>query len=710
LTSVAAARIVRTPEERGNPMRTHAAAVGTPVPVPLARARAGTAPRAVAIAVLLLYLAGVAVQVALGLRLHTLGDNPGEGLVIWSGFAFFAALGALLVDRRPGNAVGWIMSGAAALVALAPAGDAYAAYAMTVLGRPDPLAVLGAWVQSWYWLLLLSLVSVALPLFFPDGRLPSRRWLIPALVPLVGMATAVVLGMLTGTLTGQDVDYRIANPIGISGFAPVEDQPAFPFLGGTLGFGVMLGIAAVVVRFRRSRGAERQQMKWFLYAVAPLLLTPLEALLPPLVGSFVFAWMLIAFPLAIAIAVLRYRLDGIDVVINRTLVYAALTAVVVGVYVFVVGYLGAAFASDGDLTISLIATGVVAVLFAPLRDRLQRGVDRLFYGRRSEPYVALSQLGERLEGTLAPDAVLPTLASTVREALRLPYAAITLAEDVDTVSSGVAGPATVTMPLLHHGVPMGDLVLGLRPGESAFSAADRRLLADLARQAGVAVSAVRLTADLQRSRERLVTTREEERRRLRRDLHDGLGAQLAGLTVQTGVLKGLIGRDPEAAEALVGELRTELRAAIADIRRLVYELRPPALDELGLPGALQRLAERTGADAEGPRVIVDVPPDLPQLSAAAEVAVYRIAQEALTNVVRHACARTCLVRVTADDHAVMLEVIDDGRGVTSVQGSAGVGLASMRERAAEMGGECRVEPGPDGGTWVVARLPRAGGA
>jgi signal transduction histidine kinase len=266
------------------------------------------------------------------------------------------------------------------------------------------------------------------------------------------------------------------------------------------------------------------------------------------------------------------------------------------------------------------------------------------------------------------------------------------------------------VPLVHHGVPVGDMVLGLRAGESAFTAADRRLLADLARQAGVAVSAVRLTADLQRSRERLVTTREEERRRLRRDLHDGLGAQLAGLTVQTGVLKGLIARDPEGAEALVGELRTELRAAIADIRRLVYELRPPALDELGLTGALQRLAERTGADTDGPRVTVDVPPDLPQLSAAAEVAVYRIAQEALTNVVRHASAHSCLVRVRADDDGVTLEVIDDGRGLSGMPGSAGVGHASMRERAAEMGGECRVEPGADGGTLVVARLPRTGGA
>jgi signal transduction histidine kinase len=688
-------------------MRTREASVASTVPGRLPvdvadRPRAGRAARVVALAVLPVYVTGVLVQLVLGQRLGTLGRNPSEGLVIWLGFASFAALGALLVARRPGNAVGWILSGAAVLIGLAPAGDAYAAYAVTVLGRSDALAVLGAWVQSWYWLLLLSLVAVALPLFFPDGRLPSRRWLIPTLLAASGTVASVVLGMLTGTLTGQDVDYRIANPIGIHGFAPVEELPVFPVLGAVLGFGVLLGIAAVVVRFRRSRGAERQQMKWFLYAVAPLLLAPAQGVLPAVVGSLVFAWMLIAFPVAVAIAVLRYRLDGIDVVINRTLVYVALTAVVVGIYVFVVGYLGAAFASNGDLTISLLATGVVAVLFAPLRDRLQRGVDRLLYGQRAEPYAALSRLGSRLESTLAADAVLPAIVTTVREALRLPYAAITLDGQV-AAASGTPVERSVDLPLLYQNRPMGSLELGLRTGEDGFSPADRRLLADLARHAGVAVSAVRLTADLQRSRERLVTTREEERRRLRRDLHDGLGAQLAGLTVQTGVLRGLIRRDPEAAEALTAELGTELRTAIADIRRLVHGLRPPALDELGLVGALQRLAESIGTGEL--RVTVDVPDALPAFPAAVEVAAYRVVQEALTNVVRHAEARSACVRLAVDPEALTVEVTDDGRGLPADL-VAGVGLSSMRERAAEMGGSFRVEAAAGGGTRVLAVLPR----
>jgi signal transduction histidine kinase len=582
---------------------------------------------------------------------------------------------------------------------------------MTTRGHPDVLAVVGALLQSSYWLPLIWLIFVLVPVLFPNGRLPSRHWWIPVALSLTGAVVATVLGLLTGTVTGQKVHYRIVNPIGITGFPQVEQSPAFPVLGVLLLLGIGTAIAAVVVRFRRSRGDERQQMKWFLYALWPLALAPLSGLLPSAVSSVVFAWLVIAVPVAVAVAVLRYRLDGIDVVINRTLVYLALTAVVAGVYVLIVGYLGAAFAARGNLTVNLVAAGAVAVLFAPVRDRLQRGVNRLLYGQRAEPYAALSRLGERLEAALAPDEVLPMIVQTVREALRLPYAAIALpddgAEERIVATAGGPVPEPIRLPLLYQNEPVGTLLLAPRPGQAGFSAADRRLLSDLARHAGVAVSAVRLTADLQRSRERLVTTREEERRRLRRDLHDGLGAQLAGLTVQAGVLRSLIPRDPAAAEQLAAELRGELKAAIADIRRLVYDLRPPALDELGLAGALQRLAEAGGS--EGLRITVESPAELPPLPAAVEVAVYRIAQEALANVVRHAQARCCTVRLAVTPDAVVVEVQDDGVGLPAEPGRAGVGSASMRERAAEMGGECALQPAPAGGTLVRARLPRPGG-
>jgi signal transduction histidine kinase len=267
-------------------------------------------------------------------------------------------------------------------------------------------------------------------------------------------------------------------------------------------------------------------------------------------------------------------------------------------------------------------------------------------------------------------------------------------------SSGAARGRVERVPLTYRGELVGELAVGLRPGESEFSPADRKLLADLARQAGVAAHAVALTRALQRSRERLVAAREEERRRLRRDLHDGLGPALAGITLQLEGVRALVADEPAQARQTLLDLRTHTQTAIADIRRLVHDLRPPALDELGLLGALREHANRLDG---GLRVTIDGPEELPELPAAVEVAAYRIALEALTNVVRHAAARTCSVRVIADG-ALELEIADDGRGVADEPGP-GVGLGSMRERAAELGGSCTIERARGGGTCVRASLP-----
>jgi signal transduction histidine kinase len=368
--------------------------------------------------------------------------------------------------------------------------------------------------------------------------------------------------------------------------------------------------------------------------------------------------------------------------------------------------LGALFQAQDHLAVSLSATGLVAVLFQPLRSRLQRGVNRLMYGERDDPYAVTSRLGRRLEATLVPEAVLPTVVETIAQALKLPYAAILLQDGNGyrtAASYGSPRGESETLPLVYQREEIGRLVLSPRAPGEGFSDADRDLLEDLARQAEVAVHAVRLTADLQSSRERLVATREEERRRLRRDLHDGLGAQLAGLNVQAGTLRRLILSDPDAADEVVVELRDELRSAIADIRHLVYDLRPPALDDLGLAEALRRLAERYGSEDEQLSVFVEAPEDLPNLPAAVEVAVYRITQEALTNVARHARARTSVVRLAVNED-VALEIVDDGVGIPAER-SVGVGLSSMHERASELGGSCIVQSVQKGGTQVLVRLP-----
>jgi len=493
-------------------------------------------------------------------------------------------------------------------------------------------------------------------------------------------------------------------------------------------------VYAQTYRYRRiSNRVQRQQTKWVVFGIAMALTgffgvnltvssiapapTSAGALATLMVAAALMYLALLLIPLSIGIAMLRYHLFDVDVLINRTLVYGTLTACVIGLYVLVVGYLGVLFRmaeGHGSLAISLLATGLVAVLFQPLRDRLQRGVNRLMYGDRDDPYAVLSRLGQRLEAVLAPEAVLPTIVATVKESLKLPYAAIALKEgDAFAVAaaSGIPVDDALRLPLVYQNETVGQLLLGPRASGETFTPADRRLLDDLAREAGVAVHAVRLTtdlqrlaADLQRSRESLVAAREEERRRLRRDLHDGLGPTLASLAQRLDTARILVPRDPDGAAALLVDLKAQVKATIADIRQLVYALRPPALDELGLVSAIREHAAYYN-QANGLRVSIESPERLPPLPAAVEVAAYRIALEALTNVARHARAQTCRIRLDiAEAQALCLEITDDGDGLPA--GShAGVGLTAMRERAVELGGECRIDSGPARGTRVWARLP-----
>jgi signal transduction histidine kinase len=380
--------------------------------------------------------------------------------------------------------------------------------------------------------------------------------------------------------------------------------------------------------------------------------------------------------------------------------------------------LGAIFQARGNIAVSLVVTAFVAILFQPLRSRFQRGVNRMMYGDRDEPSAVTSRLGQRIEAALAPEAVLPTVVETIAQALKLPYVAILLKEGEGFRSAAAYGSPTAepeALPLIYQREEIGRLVIAPRaPGEQ-FSAADRTLLEDLARQAEVVVHAVRLTADLQGSRERLVTTREEERRRLRRDLHDGIGPTLTGLALQLNAARKLIRSRPAGAEERLALLEQRTEETIAEMRRLIYGLRPPALDDLGLVPSIHQQAQSQGmvepsagtrTDERRTVFSIEAPEELPPLPAAVEVACYRIVQEALTNVARHAHARNCHVRLSVDRGSGMLrvEITDDGVGIPGER-VAGVGLSSMRERAEELGGTLAVEPGSESGTRVLARLP-----
>jgi signal transduction histidine kinase len=419
-------------------------------------------------------------------------------------------------------------------------------------------------------------------------------------------------------------------------------------------------------------------------------------------------------PLGLTVAILRYRLWDFDVIVNRSLVYGLLSLLLLGVYSALVLGLGALAQTLTSTVRALVATGVVAILFQPLRLWLQRGINHLFYGWRDEPYRALAQLGHRLASTLAPSAVLPVIAETVGQTLRVPYVAITVAP-ADAATGRTPAPAAVygsqtanvlRLPLSYQQSTVGELWLAPRAPDETFTAADIQLLADLARQIGIAVHAVQLTYDLQKSRERLVLAREEERRRLRRDLHDGLGPTLAALALKADTVGDLVPTEPEQAQALARELDGDIRATIGEIRRLVYALRPPTLDELGLLAALHECAEQYRDVTGAPAITLTLPSSLPPLPAAVEVAVLRITQEAMTNAVRHSAARTCAIQIGCTADALTLTITDDGIGLPQ-QVHAGVGLRSMRERAEELGGTCAIACGPAGGARVDVLLPLA---
>ncbi len=579
----------------------------------------------------------------------------------------------------------------------------------------EPIWPEAAWVNSFVLMpLFLGTGTAALIGLFPDGRfVPSwSRWLVPA--------SLVILP--AGWLRSKGELFT----------DPAPQVWIFSGLLTILLLGILFALLYIpIYRFRHvSTPEQRQQTKWVVYGFFLLFVFFLMSTIPWTIalnlppGSLIpwwlpaaqFIWFLSTaiLPVTLTIAVMRYRLYDIDILINRTLVYGTLSTSVVLIYILIVGAAGMLLQFSGNLVISLLATGLVAVLFQPLRARLQRSINRMMYGERDDPATVFSSLGELLEASGSPQELLPGLVRTIAQTLKLPYAAIELGQGARrevVAKHGQLSSEPERFPLVYQSEVIGSLVAAPRaPGED-FADADRQLLGNVARQAGAVAHAVHLTSELQRSRVRLVTAREEERRRLRRDLHDELGPQLASQTLIIEALEKRLRQDPVSAARLLEELKKQSRRAMQDIRQIVYDLRPPALDDLGLIGALREgltLYRRSGVTFH-----LEVPDEVPSLPAAVEVAAYRIVQEAVTNVIRHAKANHCLVsieHVHVGKNAVLhITVEDDGEGFQPGRHN-GVGLNSMQERAAELGGTFTIEKGSKNGTRVCARLPLNEGA
>ena len=468
-------------------------------------------------------------------------------------------------------------------------------------------------------------------------------------------------------------------------------------------------VASVVVRWRRAGHVVRQQLKWFL-ATVPLVFT--SAVIAQFFPDAIMLSMVVAvassslMAAGIGLAVLRYRLYGIDVLISRGVVYGLLSAAVAGVYLAVVAAAGGLSGVGRGLSVPVLATVIAAAVLLPVRGRLQRRVDRLFFGDRGAPYAAMARLGRQVEEATTAEPVLSSVVAVVAGSLRLPYAAVELRIGDGWVPGAAWGQAprqVATFPLTFQRETVGRLLAGQRTAGERLSQDDERLLANLARQVAPAAHAVALRQALDASRAALVTAQEEERRRLRRDLHDGLGPTLAGLVLGLETAR-MMPAGSRRQEELLKTLGAETKGAITDIRRIVYGLRPPALDEFGLAGALRAEVARLERQPSGLSIALHVPDgDLAGLPAAVEVATYRIIIEAVTNVLRHARAHHCQIRIQPGQD-LRLEVCDDGAGLADGW-RAGVGITAMRERAAELGGELSIEPARPRGTRITGRLP-----
>ncbi|GAA0357545.1 hypothetical protein GCM10009530_03480 [Microbispora corallina] len=630
----------------------------------------------------------------------------------------FPVFGALLVMSRPRLLLGWLLC----LGGLGSAANILAANvaALLVLHGGHPL-VHPLWIfADGVWNLTTYALGILLPLLYPTGRILSKRWCVPGAFAACALALDWLCSVVapSGTRTGD-------NPLEVAAFAPYYAGTR-QVLHAAVAVGMALAFSSLVVRFHRAGPVERRQILWPLVAIAGLVV-------PWVIGYPVWwvASLTIPFvPAAIAVAVLRYRLYGIDTLISRAIVGAGLVGVVVGVYVLA-GAASSLVLSEVDRFAGLAAALFAGAFFQPIRRGLQRLVDRALYGSRGDPTALAAALRRRLQHADPAHALLASL-EVLREGLSV--TGIRVEVDGAATTSGEAERVAREIPLVWHGEPVGVMLIG-PPGRRRFPAAhDERVISVLTPYVADAAHTVLLTRALQRSRERILTAREEERRRLRRDLHDGLGQTLSSMAMTLSMARVSLERSPRTADELLGQLRGCMDDVSADVRELVYGLRPPALDDLGLAGAVRALAEEArpgllagaavagdaeasaeagaGADAgagagasvpPAAAVDVDVRGDLDGLPAAVEVAAYRIVQEALTNVRKHARARRVRVSLRRDGE-LRVVVADDGVGLPASR-RPGVGLVSMAERAAEVGGTCAVASGRDGGTTVVARLP-----
>src|SRR6266566_4486986 len=636
----------------------------------------------------------------------------------------FATVGALLGWKRPANPVGWLLSATGLSYAFAAGG-------LLLLQFPGTRAW-GAWF-GWMFFLGIGFVTFVL-LLFPTGSLPSRRWRPVAWAAAAAIVAWVLGNALAPTLISSGPPPE-RNPLGVTGPA----GHVFDVLGRAgAALIVVTGLAAIVslvFRYRRAGTVEREQLKWLVYAggliVAAVLVTaPIEPFLSPADASNLqnaaSSGAVALVPIAIGIAIFRYHLYDIDVVINKTLVYGLLAVFITGVYVAIVVGIGS-LAQRGarpGLGLSIVATAVVAVAFQPVRERVQRLANRLVYGQRATPYEVLADFAGRMAGAYAAEDLLPRMARLLAEGTGAARADVWLRSG-DTFHDGAAWPpgappqpparatqadvppypADRILPVRHQGEVLGALSVSKRPGE-ALTPTEDRLLTDLAGQVGLVLKNAGLRdqllarlEEIRASRQRLVAAQDAERRRIERNIHDGAQQQLVALAIKLSITESMIGTDTDGERELLAELRQDAAGAVQDLRDLARGIYPPLLASRGLVTALQAQARKTPVPTS---VTADGVGRYPQ---ELEAAVYFCVLEALQNVAKYAGATRAEVRLAASGHDLEVEVTDDGAGFDPGSKAHGTGLQGMADRLHAHGGSLLVRSQPGHGTTVSGRLP-----
>jgi len=660
----------------------------SPLPRPTNRARRGGGLALGALGVLASGAAlGLYATSGNGLREAT-ASNGATNAVLG---ASLGILGGILLHARPRNALGWIIASTGLANAVSALGDAYAQHAFAS-ETPYPFGVFAAWVSSWTWAVGFVPAFTVLLARYPTGSPTSKGW---RLVDRIGWCATGLAGV--GLALSRDAFDDVA-PARFAPFGATANQIG----GGLFAIGLIGGLAAgfcaaagTLVRLHRAARPVREQLAWLVVSIVPVTLSSFVA------PNLVTLCLIPLVPFGIGLGILRYRLLDIEVVLRRALIYGILTAAVVGIYIGVVDAL-TALVPHGPFP-RLLAAAAIVVGLRPGYDVLRSAVDRYVYGDRRDPVGAVSRLGRELATADDTEGPLTRATRAIAEALRVPYVGLET-DDGELVEYGSPSTPLHVIELRYGGASVGRLRAAQRTAAEELRSDDLALLELLSIPLGITVHATKLATEVADSRQRLIDATERERSRLRHDLHDGLGASLTGVGLGLEAAQ-LAAADQPALLPLLERLRKEVADSLTDVRRLVDGLRPSALDAAGLVEALREHAATVTTRNGGALVIeVDAAPDLPTLPKDVEVAAYRIALEALTNVVRHSAARTCVLSVKCDSGELTLQIVDDGTGVAPAT-APGVGLDSMRSRAAELRGSVEVRPRSTGGTLVRARLP-----